>query len=103
MAELMTVGRLGHARTIDYDFTDDGGRRVHRQGLDVYLIGQQFEGMPTCVKVNHPADCETIRKAGQGATVQLTLAGDPDRKGRYEVVPGGVAVVANSNGEPVKG
>lgn len=103
VAELMTQGRLGHAKSIDYDFTDDRGARVARTGLDVYLVGQVFEGTPTCVKLDHPSDVQTVQKAGQWATVSVTLDGEADKKGRYAAVPGSVRVLANANGEAVKG
>lgn len=99
MADMMIHGRVAHAKVREYDFVADDGRRVFRSGLDVQVAGSQLDGVCTTVRVDHPADVQTLQEAGQFSLVNLTCTG-PTKSGLFDLIPGSVQVL---EGNPKKG
>lgn len=95
MADVTIGGRVAHVKRRQYDFVDDkDGRRVFRDGSDVYLVGQVLDDTPTVVQVEHPADIQALEQAGQFAQVTLVCTAN---KGKFTAGPGLVKVLEGAN------
>ena len=71
MAELIVRGRIAHLKRREYDFVSEDGRRLYRDGADLYLMGQVLDDTPTVVQVEHAEDRARVAEFGQGAVVEL--------------------------------
>lgn len=95
MADVAITGRVAHVNRRQYDFVDDkDGRRVHRDGSDVYVVGQVLDDTPTVVQVEDAADIALLERSGQFSAVSIVCT---TKKGKFIAGPGLITVLEGAN------
>lgn len=89
MADVVVRGTVGHLETKVYDFVDDQGRRVARDGADLWLLGGRLDSRPTVVKLDDADDIALVGSAGQFAQLELLC---DEKRGKFSAVPGQIRI-----------